>query len=71
MKANFAEIEEIAAKYAPSVRPTAIRRIFGKSLRQLARTGENLRTRRPRKPAPHFRAALRERQKKARRYPHY
>lgn len=71
MKANFAKIEEVAAKYAPSIRQVAIRRIFGKSLRQLVKTGENLRTRRPRKPAPHFRAALRERQKKARHYPYY
>lgn len=43
----------------------AIRRIFGKNLRQLAKAGQK--SRRPRKPAPWFRADLRLRQNKARR----
>lgn len=47
--------------------PAAIRRITGKSIRQLLRTRP--RRNRPRKPAPYFRAELRRRQKKARDYP--
>ena len=42
----------------------AVRRIFGKNLHQLAKVGKS--SRNPRKPAPWFRAELRQRQRKAR-----
>ena len=55
-------LTELQKKYTPAT----IRRVFGKNLRQLAKSGQRLR--KPRKPAPWFRAELRRRQNKARDY---